>query len=173
MIDARSLGVLKVTLQILQGLERDLQDACSTIPVEARVELGQVLSGLSAVAGRALRPLKTSLRDAARQNLSAQYGTHQIRGNDQTRCSVHFPRPSLHLSKNVDVETLKRELGDTFSTFFEVSYAPVKDYQERLADFTLDLSPSQRDLLYTSVDMVENTPRVKFEDDPALGPGSD
>jgi hypothetical protein len=66
----------------------------------------------------------------------------------------------------VDIESLKRQLGDTFPTFFEVTYAPVRDYQERLADFSLDLTPEQRDLLYTSVDMVENTPRVKFEDDP-------
>ena len=159
MIDSQSLSALRAMLQVVKGLEHDLPKMVAQLPTETQVEIGHVLSALSKSSKKGLGAVKKSLRENARQRLTAQYGTETLRSKS-VRAIVHFPRPSVVLRKEADIEALRLTLGKMFPVFFETVYVPTRDFREHLEDL------EDAGTLLDAVDMPEKTPRVKFEEGP-------
>lgn len=154
MIDDRSLGVFKATTKILQGLAQDLPRWIYSLPPEKQVELGYVLSQLVHFSQQCLELVKSSLRKRA-----VRYGTLNIKGPENLKGTIHFPKPEVVVRPDVDWGKLKAELGDKFPLFFEATYTPKKGFVEKLEEL------EDASMLMNSIDFRENKPRVKFEED--------
>jgi len=124
----------------------------------------------------ALEPLKESLRDVAAKTLGDTDDTAWTLdgvseyGDNIGHVTVTFPAKGVKLSKDANIDRLKRTLGPRFHDYFEerVSYKPVKDFQARTlaALRTASSHPeggAEARVVMAEVEVVEPTPRVGFK----------
>lgn len=150
------IGRLRHALtQVLSAAE--IADGLS---LEDRVEIGQFLWWISSHAQGSLTPIKDSLRREGYSRQNGVPGRQILVGHSQdARCIVTIPQPVLKLRPGVDVEELRRLLGDDFNAFFSHTLTPRREFAERAID-----RPDLVQTLAKAVDTVTEKPRVTFND---------
>lgn len=131
----------------------------------SQVEIGSVLWSLGDQIETILDHIKQTLRTEANTQLGGQSGTATFEGTDLGSASVNIPKASLRVPKGKKIDDIKSAIGSDFTLFFEevVSYKPRAEFDERV---TALKNPLHQQILLTSVERVEATPRVSFRRNP-------
>jgi len=132
------------------------------IDTDALVEIGAALWNVTESAKRIIEPVKTQLREEALALLKHQPGTKVLQGRDHI-CTVILPVSKLDMVKAVDVERLRKLLGDDFEYVFDVQ-TKVKPHK-KLEVRVMDLGPDEQKAVLAAVERKENTARVGFKKD--------
>ena len=125
------------------------------------VDVGTALASVVRISNDALNDIKTTFRTATLSALHNGPGTESFEGDDGKMVTVTVPPPSLRILKSVDIDRLRRALGDDFDNFFEtrVSYKP----RPGLGELIMDLPAGDlKNSLLLALEEVDNTPRVSF-----------
>lgn len=144
-------------MSALDALESSLDSA--SLP--RQVEIGSILWELGDKVRAILEGIKETMREEAISQLKGQEGTTVLKGDNVGEVSVKVPKTSLRVPKGVVISDLKRILGADFGLFFEevVTLKPREEFEERAAVVT---NPLHQQVLHSSVQHVEGTPRVSF-----------
>lgn len=154
---ARLQAKLRQILQLVQEVSDDLDQ----LSLNDNVEVGTALYSVVRVASEALAGIKGSLRVAARNRLGNQPGIEDFKGSNGVTVTVTVPSPTLHIAKAVDINNLRRVLGNRFDQFFEtkVVYKPRKGVADRIMKLP---GGNVKNTLLLALQEVDSTPRVAF-----------
>lgn len=147
----------KMLLEGFDSIAASLVDAS----VERRVELGSVLWDVGDRVAEVLDRIKDGLRSEALTRLQGQTGSCVLEGDDLGEANITIPEATLRVPRGKNVADIKQALGSDFSLFFEevVTYKPRREFEERVAAVS---DPLHRKILLSSIERVEQTPRVSF-----------
>ena len=155
------MNALSDNLRQIRILVREVVDGLDPSDMSDTVEVGTALASLVRICNEALGDIKGTFRTAALTALSNRAGTESFAGEDGKAVTVTIPPPQLRILKTVDIDRLRRVLGDDFDKFFEtrVTYKPRPGLGERIMDLPAgDIKNS----LLLALEEVDSTPRVSF-----------
>jgi hypothetical protein len=159
-VDPR-IKALRQQLAALEATTLDINSAVAqgSISSEDAVSLGVLLAGFVKKAGSSLEPLKVVLREEALAQEDGMPGPRHFTGPDGSKCTVVVPKMNLQVRKDINIEKLKEDLGDSFDLFFDtkIQYKVRKDFSKTASKHALAATAM------VAIDAIDGTPRVSFK----------
>jgi hypothetical protein len=155
------MNTIQDKLGLIRTLVREVADCLADDSLEDSVEVGTALASVVRISNEALTSIKGTFRTAALGQNKGRPGTRTFDGLQGRQVSVAVPTPTLRLLKSVDMDRIRRVLGDDFEKFFEtkVSYKPRSGLQDRIMSLP---AGDIKNTLLLALEEVEGTPRVSF-----------
>jgi len=149
---------------LLQNLET-LKDLLKSSGLDNKVEIGSMLWALGDEITKTLNGVKTDLRNEAITQLNGKKGSVELKGTDLGVATINIPSPTIRVPKGKDMSVVKSVIGSDFSIFFEevLTYKPREGFDKHVVKVT---NPLHQEILLTSVEQEELTPRVSLKRNP-------
>jgi len=146
----------------MEDLKGEIRGNLPNLSTEEQVAIGQRLSAVAKVASDTLDPIKENLRDQAVLKNKGASGLCRLEAPDGSECTVSIPTPSVVLRKDVDISSLKAQLGVLFDALIETitTYKPRTDIRVKTASIP---DPVQKQALLGALDVNQGTPKVHFK----------